>query len=282
MSSLLSLGLTPLQVSGAFDIDAASKACGVNPGVLRMWELRYGWPRPARLPNGYRYFTRFEIDELKRMSALVKSGMLISKLIKDGMPKWPESVEVKPIERLPLTKRLPIPVGQAIALRQQLIDALVTMNTGRAWELLQRCAWEMRPVDQVLAGWLPTLVAFEEYRVAGKPLPKQEGLLSLIRDSIKTALGRMAVDPRPLWVVPQSESDLTLAYLAALIISQRGTVARPWIWDGLPKGGAAFVSVATTAAWKSASTACHRGHLTLLDAKQRNLVALVSATEVAF
>ena len=72
-----------------FDIETTSKACGLSAGVLRMWELRYGWPRPGRHPNGYRYFTRYQIEELKRMSTLVKSGMLISRLIQDGMPKWP-------------------------------------------------------------------------------------------------------------------------------------------------------------------------------------------------
>ena len=73
----------------SFNIKDTSSLTGLSPSVLRIWELRYGWPRPGRLPNGYRYFTRYQIEELKRMSALVKSGMLISRLIQDGMPKWP-------------------------------------------------------------------------------------------------------------------------------------------------------------------------------------------------
>lgn len=271
------LTVTPPPVAETYDIEHASKACGMNPGVLRMWELRYGWPRPARLPNGYRYFTKFEVEELKRMSALVKSGLLISKLIKDGMPKWPET-EAKPAERLPQTKKLPQPSNAAAVLfRDQLIDALVTRNSGRAFELMQRCAWDLKPADQVVAAWLPTLVAFEEYRIAVKPFPGQPSLLTLIRDSVKAALSRMPIDPRPLWVVPQNLADTTLSYLTALIISQRGAIARPWTWDGLPKGVTLFVSTGASAESPAYQLDNHRGHFCLLDdGKHRTVASLLS------
>src|SRR6188472_4127301 len=128
MNKHAAVATPPATRDETFDIEQASKACGLSAGVLRMWELRYGWPRPGRHPNGYRYFTRYQIEDLKRMAALVKSGMLIGKLIQDGMPKWPNDGTTKPKQTaclLEATRGLPEPrTEQAILTRARLIDAL--------------------------------------------------------------------------------------------------------------------------------------------------------------
>src|SRR3954470_21842497 len=216
-----------------FDIETTSKACGLSAGVLRMWELRYGWPRPGRHPNGYRYFTRYQIEELKRMSALVKSGMLIRRLIQDGTPKWPaefcEPVKIVTLER---TKALPEPADpQAKALRERLIEALHTKNYGRTFELLQRASWEAKLADQAATAWVPLLVALAEFRACDKAFPREDALHAVARDHLKSLLARLPACERPLWVVPTTPDDVTLAYVAALVMSQRGTPARPWLWE---------------------------------------------------
>src|SRR5580692_6884735 len=73
----------------SLNINEASKACGLSPSVLRIWELRYGWPNPKRKPNGYRAYNQHQIQELKRVADLVKRGTPISTLIIDGLPRWP-------------------------------------------------------------------------------------------------------------------------------------------------------------------------------------------------
>src|SRR4051812_583564 len=229
-----------------FDIETTSKACGLSAGVLRMWELRYGWPRPGRLPNGYRYFTRYQIDDLKRMSLLVKSGMLISRLIQDGMPKWPHDPNHDPHAHLitmEAAEALPRPRGAAaVEVREHLVSALKTHNHGRAWEMLLRCAWEVHPGEQVLAGWLPCLAGLDEYRRKQRPFKGVDALQALIRDRIRDHFARQAPEGRPLWVLPLAGDDHSLAYCGAQILCQRGVVARPWLWDRLPKD-AKFVSV---------------------------------------
>ncbi|HYE06019.1 MAG TPA: MerR family transcriptional regulator [Planctomycetota bacterium] len=243
-------GAPPTTKDETFDIEQASKACGLSAGVLRMWELRYGWPRPGRLPNGYRYFTRYQIDDLKRMSALVKSGMLISRLIQDGMPKWPQDANHDPnahIVTLEAALALPKPrsaTGQEI--RTHLLDALRTHNQGRAWEMLLRCSWEVHPNEQVLVGWLPTVVALDEYRQKSRPFSGADTLRTLIRDQVRDAFARQAPESRPLWVVPITGEDHSLAYTAAAVLCVRGLVARPWLWDRLP-ANARFVSIGTQA-----------------------------------
>ena len=60
--------------SNQFSIHDAAAASGLTPSVIRVWEERYGWPPPKRHRNGYRAFALHEIDELKKVAALVKNG----------------------------------------------------------------------------------------------------------------------------------------------------------------------------------------------------------------
>ncbi len=76
----------------AFNIKEASHATGLTPSVLRIWELRYGWPKPKRKANGYRTYQRHQIEDLRRIASLVKAGQSISSLIQEnGLPHWPDA-----------------------------------------------------------------------------------------------------------------------------------------------------------------------------------------------
>ncbi len=267
------------QETETFDIEQASKACGLSAGVLRMWELRYGWPRPGRHPNGYRYFTRYQIEDLKRMATLVKSGMLIGKLIQDGMPKWPNDGTTKPKHSaclLEATRALPEPrTEQAIIIRARLIDALKTQNHGKVWELLLRCTWEVHPNDHLLAAWMPCMVAMEEFAAADKPMPKRADLEAFIREHVRGALGRLPPDDRPLWIIPVSDADTCAAYVAALVLSQKGRVARPWQWDKLPNAPFMTIGGQTDPARFPAERSA--GHLSVVDKPgQPGLISLVA------
>ncbi|MBA3684277.1 MAG: MerR family transcriptional regulator [Planctomycetes bacterium] len=262
-----------------FDIEHASKASGLSAGVLRMWELRYGWPRPARLPNGYRVFTAYQIEDLKRMSALVKSGMLIGKLIDAGMPKWPNDGTVKPKQAaclLEAARGLPQPrSAQARDIRDRLIDALKIQNHGKTWELLLRATWEIHPNEQALAAWLPCVVAMDEFADAGKPLPKREDIEAFVIQHVRGALGRLPPNDRPLWIVPTSAADTCTAYVAALVLSQQGRDARPWQWEKLPT--APFMTVGKQADPARFPAERNQGHLAVVaSAKQQGLTGLVA------
>ena len=43
-----------LAMKTQFSIQEAGKACELNPSVLRIWEARYGWPKPQLRKHGYR------------------------------------------------------------------------------------------------------------------------------------------------------------------------------------------------------------------------------------
>jgi DNA-binding transcriptional MerR regulator len=267
------------QENETFDIEQASKSCGLSAGVLRMWELRYGWPRPGRHPNGYRYFTRYQIQDLTRMAQLVKSGMLIGKLIQDGMPKWPNDGTNKPkIQHclLETTRALPkpsTPVSNDI--RDRLIEALKTHNHGKAWEMLLRATWEVHPSEQALTAWVPTLVALEEFRQAEREMPKSEQLLAYIRDHVRNALGRMAPVEKPLWIVPAKESDAAAAHVISLVMSLQGKAARPWLWEKVPPSR--FVTVGSPVEAKQYPADRYDGHIAVIAGPDgKGLTALIA------
>jgi DNA-binding transcriptional MerR regulator len=58
-----------------YSIKAAAMATGVTEGRLRTWERRYGIPQPDRSASGHRKFTDDDLYVIRRMAALIDSGM---------------------------------------------------------------------------------------------------------------------------------------------------------------------------------------------------------------
>jgi len=50
---------------------------GLAAGTIRMWEQRYGFPRPRRTPTGHRRYSPFDVSTLKRAIALRESGLSV-------------------------------------------------------------------------------------------------------------------------------------------------------------------------------------------------------------
>src|SRR6476620_9630365 len=48
---------------------------GVPAGTLRMWEERYGFPKPRRLPSGHRRFTEEQVDHVRAVVAARDAGL---------------------------------------------------------------------------------------------------------------------------------------------------------------------------------------------------------------
>lgn len=54
--------------------DVAARS-GVPAGTLRMWEERYGFPAPQRLPSGHRRYSDRDIDAVRAVVAARESGL---------------------------------------------------------------------------------------------------------------------------------------------------------------------------------------------------------------
>jgi len=50
---------------------------GLAPGTIRMWEQRYGFPRPRRTPSGHRRYSPLDVATLRRAIELRERGLSV-------------------------------------------------------------------------------------------------------------------------------------------------------------------------------------------------------------
>ena len=65
----------------AQNISAVERETGLSKDVLRMWERRYGFPKPARDDNGERQYTVAETAKLRAIKRLMDIGARPGKII---------------------------------------------------------------------------------------------------------------------------------------------------------------------------------------------------------
>lgn len=65
----------------AFNISAVEREAGLSKDVLRMWERRYGFPKPSRDDNGERQYSVAEVAKLRAIKRLMDVGVRPGKII---------------------------------------------------------------------------------------------------------------------------------------------------------------------------------------------------------
>ena len=63
------------------NISAVERDTGLSKDVLRMWERRYGFPKPARDENGERMYSAGDVGKLRAMKRLMDVGLRPGKII---------------------------------------------------------------------------------------------------------------------------------------------------------------------------------------------------------
>src|SRR5438105_13825833 len=72
----------PAEPNGLFlNISAVERETGLSKDVLRMWERRYGFPKPRRDENGERQYSVVEVGKLRAIKRLMDVGMRPGKVI---------------------------------------------------------------------------------------------------------------------------------------------------------------------------------------------------------
>ncbi len=67
------------------NISAVEREIGLSKDVLRMWERRYGFPKPGRDDNGERQYTPGDIAKLRAIKRLMDVGMRPGKIIRQSV-----------------------------------------------------------------------------------------------------------------------------------------------------------------------------------------------------
>jgi DNA-binding transcriptional MerR regulator len=58
---------------------------GIAAHLLRVWELRYGWPKPERKSNGYRVYPADQVRMLEWAGVQIQRGRTIGDIIRDPL-----------------------------------------------------------------------------------------------------------------------------------------------------------------------------------------------------
>jgi hypothetical protein len=161
-------------------IEHAARAAGIGTGVLRMWEQRYGWPAPRRLANGFRAYTRHQVDDLCRVVQLVQAGYSISHLIVDGLPSWPGAKDT-PTPRWQVLERITMPTPVARRFRDRAIHLAAGRRESALLHLVHLAPLLLRRNDRAVAGWLPIEAALQEWERVRLPLRRS----AAIRDAMR-------------------------------------------------------------------------------------------------
>lgn len=90
-----------------FPINIVEKETGFSKYLLRMWERRYSFPKPARDEKGDRIYNHDDLEKLKLVKVLMQEGYRPSKIMhqsSDQLKSLIKSFSPKPSEvRSPLT-----------------------------------------------------------------------------------------------------------------------------------------------------------------------------------
>ncbi len=215
-----------MTTSDTFNIKEAAKLSGLTPSVLRVWEFRYGWPSPKRSRNGYRCFTRPQVDDLVRAARLVKNGMAVSRLIIDGYPRWPaEQREGKPSREVRAAHRLAEPPTRAAAeIRDRVLTALDQANGGRLHELVSSACVMVRPREELYGVVLPAVIGLHELISQGRRLIDHDRQLAMLAGRARQLTRRNPEVPqaRAVTLLPLSATDQATAQVAAAVLADQG------------------------------------------------------------
>ena len=136
-----------------FTIKETATITGLTASVLRIWEMRYGWPKPMRKANGYRVYKSSTIEDLKWVASRVAAGKTIRELIDDDGQLVTDKMAKK--EKPPVTvlhfDAIPLPVtDEGRRIREQCEQAVRANDEGKIAHL-QNMAVRLRPTEREMA-----------------------------------------------------------------------------------------------------------------------------------
>ncbi len=67
--------------NGELSTAQLAERTGVPAGTLRMWESRYEFPTPIRLPGGHRRYSHHDVDQIREVARLRSDGLSMSAAI---------------------------------------------------------------------------------------------------------------------------------------------------------------------------------------------------------
>jgi DNA-binding transcriptional MerR regulator len=198
------------------NISAVERETGLSKDVLRMWERRYGFPKPGRDENGERQYTVGEIAKLRSIKRLMDVGMRPGKIIALSQPELNAMADARAGHR-----RDAVPPALEHDVLTMLTSHDVTGLQHTLANLLMRQGLQafvletLTPLNRVVGeAWMRgELQVFEEHLYT-------EQLQAALRTAIN-AFPRQAAIPRVLLTtLPSEQHGLGLLMVEALLVPE--------------------------------------------------------------
>jgi methanogenic corrinoid protein MtbC1 len=209
-SPVLDAFFTVEHPEASLNISAVERETGLSKDVLRIWERRYGFPRPGRDDNAERQYAAGDVAKLRAIKRLMDTGLRPGKLIRQSLEELNALAEKRihprrdtvapPIERdvLALLKSHDLGGLQAVlangllrlGVQRFVIETIAPLNraVGEAW---------MRGELQVFEEHLYTELTQAALRSAVGAFPRQSGAPRVLLTTVpgeQHALGLLMVD----------------------------------------------------------------------------------------
>jgi MerR family transcriptional regulator, light-induced transcriptional regulator len=199
----------------AQNISAVERETGLSKDVLRMWERRYGFPKPARDDNGERQYAVAETAKLRAIKRLMDIGVRPGKIIGLAL----DELNALANARAPLRMEPAPAMERDVLAMLKMHDAIALQNMLAQWLMrhgLQRFVTEtLAPLNRLVGeAWMRgELHVFEEHLYTEQ-----------VQGSLRTAINtfpRQVGHPRVLLTtLPNEQHGLGLLMVEALLVPE--------------------------------------------------------------
>ena len=137
--------------SAELPISEVVRRTGIPETTLRVWESRYGFPRPRRLPGGHRRYSDDDCHLLHEVKALRAAGMPFADAVQESRRRAhaaDSGIVTGLVRRHPQLEQLVLPRSVMLALSQAIEDHAATtpgggivigaFQSGNAWRRAER------------------------------------------------------------------------------------------------------------------------------------------------
>jgi MerR family transcriptional regulator, light-induced transcriptional regulator len=200
----------------AQNISAVERETGLSKDVLRMWERRYGFPKPARDENGERQYTLAETAKLRSIKRLMDVGVRPGKIMALSL----EELSALADARAPPRRDVAGPaLERDVVSMLKTHDAAMLQHAFTQWLMrqgLQRFVLEtVAPLNRVVGdAWMRgELFVFEEHLYT-------ELLKAALRTAINTFPRQVGTPRVLLTTLPSEQHALGLLMVEALLVPE--------------------------------------------------------------
>jgi DNA-binding transcriptional MerR regulator/methylmalonyl-CoA mutase cobalamin-binding subunit len=207
----------PVEPPGVvLNISGVERETGLSKDVLRMWERRYGFPKPGRDENGERQYTVLEVAKLHAIRRLMDAGMRPGKIIHATLDELNAMADA----RLPDRREILAP-----QLERDILDMLRSHDAPGLQHALANLLMKMGLQRFVLEAITPLNRAVGEAWMRGELQVFEEHLYTeQLQVALRTAINafpRQVGSPRVLLTTfPGEQHGLGLLMVEALLVPE--------------------------------------------------------------